>query len=269
MMNYAQHLTDLIEDLKVDFAIEKSFKISQHRINGDRFVIGIEKKSVTDAQISSIVDRLNMPEQHRAHFFHHAPDCNVMLFGYEKNENAPIFKAYLEFWDRVKLHVRRSPNKKEPQLMHLGYKWNYENNSQAAITRYTCHPLITTSEILDKMKQSYFYGDNARPLESIIEIVRFASTRIFSRYPFVFLDVEEENNPRRSFDVNLYKAHLPLEAVSANLHKITQSYFISDSQFHQVYDPIRPHLLGHIAGGVDREGREYASFYYETKHWLF
>ena len=36
--------------------------------------------------------------------------------------------------------------------MHLGYKWNYENNSQAAITRYTCHPLITTSEILDKIK---------------------------------------------------------------------------------------------------------------------
>jgi hypothetical protein len=78
----------------------------------------------------------------------------------------------------------------------------------------------------------------------------------------LFLEVREDDNPRHSFDLNLYKAGLRVRDLDAWISRIGAHYDLPADPFRQVYDAARPLALGHIAGGLDREGRDFLTVYY-------
>ncbi len=43
---------------------------------------------------------------------------------------------------------------------------------------------------------------------------------------------------------------------------ICRHYSIPEEQFHKLYEPAKSHILEHLAGGIDRQGRDFFTIYY-------
>ena len=74
--------------------------------------------------------------------------------------------------------------------------------------------------------------------------------------------MQEPGNGRRSFDLNLYNARLLVKDVQPQLYRMRERYGIRPGQFQALYDQIKGKVLGHLAGGVHRDGRDFFNLYY-------
>ena len=77
-----------------------------------------------------------------------------------------------------------------------------------------------------------------------------------------YLEVHEPGNGRRSFDLNLYNAKLVVKDVQPQLQAMRERYGVRPGQFQALYDQIKGKVLGHLAGGVHRDGRDFFNVYY-------
>lgn len=78
------------------------------------------------------------------------------------------------------------------------------------------------------------------------------------------MEVLETDNPRHSFDLNLYQLPLSLAQISSSLHQAAQAYGIEHGEFTHHLQAIQQSALGHISGGIDRYGQDFLSIYYPT-----
>jgi len=77
-----------------------------------------------------------------------------------------------------------------------------------------------------------------------------------------YLEVEEEGNPRKSFDINAYKAHLHLEELAPVLTDLARRYSIPQQKFQDLMGDISGKIFGHLSGGIDRSGRDFFTIHY-------
>jgi hypothetical protein len=82
---------------------------------------------------------------------------------------------------------------------------------------------------------------------------------------FLYVETDEEGDPRRSFDINLYKSELRMRDIDSSLRGLGQHYGLADAEFLPLIARIGPHLLGHVSGGLDRAGNDATTLYYETQ----
>ncbi len=81
----------------------------------------------------------------------------------------------------------------------------------------------------------------------------------------LYFEATEEGNPRKSFDVNVYRANLKVAEVYPLLVRIARHYAVDSQAVEEVYEGIRDQVLGHLSGGVDREGRDFLTIYFSEK----
>ena len=81
---------------------------------------------------------------------------------------------------------------------------------------------------------------------------------------FIYLEMSEENNDRVSFDINLYKANLQIKEIYPFLWQICQHYSISVETFNLFSEKINTKIFGHLSGGIDKEGKDFLTIYYEV-----
>jgi hypothetical protein len=96
-------------------------------------------------------------------------------------------------------------------------------------------------------------------------ITKRASEKI-SHSDIQFLKVTEEDNPRSSFDINIYKSGLLLGNLWPYLLRALRHYAVPSGRLETLYQRIRTERFGHLAGGVDREDRDFMTFYFCVKH---
>jgi hypothetical protein len=257
-------LFHLIKTLNIDYGFERSFKISEKALLGNRFLFTLSKHSVRQdphETILNICRRMGMPKKLLEVFNENLPSANYVHFGFEEDEKSYVYKAYLEFWTDWENEIKNKPNRFDPFLVHLGFKWDVSEPTRCVLTRYTCYPSISVENILERLSK-VFYGDRYRtPLEIAKGLVGLASTRI-SHDKVFYVEVEEENNPRRSFDMNMYRARLRLEELSPLLLDLCQHYSIPAEEFHILIDQFKTKIFGHLSGGIDREGKDFLTIYY-------
>jgi hypothetical protein len=260
----ANLLFQFLEKEKIRPAFERSCEFLARKMLGNRFLLGFEKNMIgqnPDEKILDICERMEMPENFLESFRGSLPEANIVGFGFGEDEGTCTVKAYLEFGIRFYRAIKNNPRNPDPYLSHLGFKWDAEDNRRKALTRYTCFPGYTTEGILKRLSED-FYGDKAHSAFEIVKaILDLASNRV-NRERFLYLDVKEENNPRSSFDINVYRANLRLEAVYPFLLGMCQHYSISEEQFRDLFEPRKTHVLGHLAGGVDGQGRDFLTIYF-------
>jgi hypothetical protein len=126
-----------------------------------------------------------------------------------------------------------------------------------------CHPLLSVKEILKRVTKIYEGREDAISFEVAREIIQLAGNRCLDR-SFLYLEVEEEHNPRLSFDLNLYKASLRLVEIHASLLRICRHYSISSEQFNRLYQVVGQKLFGHLSGGLNPDGKDFLTVYYEV-----
>lgn len=81
----------------------------------------------------------------------------------------------------------------------------------------------------------------------------------------MYLEVSEDNNPRASFDLNLHEAGIRIGEVGALLVQARDRYAIPAGEFDSLYGRVSAHRLGHLAGGISREGSDFLTLYYPVE----
>ena len=253
----------IIEQMGIACGYERSFKMLENKLLANRFLLGIETADLKPEQLLDICRQLDMPTTYMEAFKAHLPDANLVFLGFEDNEADCVYKMYLEYWEKVKKDIQIKSNRNKPVLLHLGFKWNTDNNTEGIISRYTCYPLLSINEILKRLTKLYENHEDSTSLGVAEDIIRFAASR-GAATSFIYVEVGEENNPRHSFDINLYKANLRLSDIYPSLSKTREHYSIPAEQFARLYKLVGNKLFGHLSGGVNREGNDFLTVYYEV-----
>jgi len=263
----AGFLFELVNELGVHIGVEHSFKILRETLISERFLMGFRRSGLsreTHGRIINICREIDMPEGFLKTFQEKLHEANIVLFGFEKNKTNRLYKSYLEFGGRFEKMSRVNPQQLEPFLIHQGFKWDASDNRICAKTAYTCFPLFPVENMLEKIPGFFYDRKGKKPSEIAEGIVKLASKKI-GYEEFLYFEVSEEGNPRKSFDINMYRANLRLSELYPFLLDIVRHYSISDEQFHALYEPVKSQIFGHLSGGIDRQGRDFLTLYFGVK----
>jgi tryptophan halogenase len=175
-----------------------------------------------------------------------------------------MHKAYLEFWHQLSQRVQREPRNTSPAELFLGFKWDASDPARRALARYTCHPLLTVRGIDRRLEILYQGRDTTPSLQAVREILALAARRVTGD-SFVYVEAAEEGNPRRSFDLNFYKARLRLEELGPTLYALCGRYGAGREALEQLIAQAGTRAFGHLSGGLGRDGKDFLTVYYELE----
>ena len=204
--------------------------------------------------------QIDMPGDYRDLFRADLPEANIVLFGYEKNERNRVYKAYTEFIDRLRQAVQQEPMP-ESVVIHNGYKWDVADNTRKVKAQYRAFHVLRAGDISARILSGYYRNADGRPYCIVDDLLDLAGSRTRPG-ELLYFEVNEENNPRRSFDINLYRARLLMAEVYPLLLDAVRHYAINGERFHELYEAIKTYTLGHVSGGTDREGRDFLTIYF-------
>lgn len=259
--NHALRLVGRLDALAIPYGREDSFKLGPGRLLPGRVLIGVDAACLATGELLAIAVELGMPADSLEVLLPHASAANAVFFGFENLGDSCMCKVYLEFWDQVRREVRRT-GARAPLLLHLGVKWNSAQPGRHEIARYDCHPLLDTRTILRRMALCY-----PNPLCKVHEAARDVVLAGAKRSPgasMLYLEVGEQGNPRRSFDINLYKSGLSVADAAPQLYRVAQHLQVAAELMEAQLQRLGPCPLGHLSSGMDRHGQPFLSVYAET-----
>jgi tryptophan halogenase len=200
-----------------------------------------------------------MPPQAHATAKQNFAMANCVHFGFEGDARSIIYKLYLE---RAvpELEARQARAAFEPVLQHLAFKWDVVKNVHV-VTRYLWHPFLSEQQIEARLEEVYRQLAPSRSLEIAKAVMVLAAQRAPTER-LQYLEVQEDENARWSFDLNLYGARLQVKAIQTQLQAMREHFRIRPGQFQALYDQIKNRPLGHVAGGVHRNGNDFFNVYY-------
>lgn len=263
----AAHLLRLVEGLGVRPVVERSFKMFEHTLLANRFLWGLKRDSLSDRVADRLLDvcrRLEMPDHYLTAFRQNIHNANNLFFGFEENERTCRYKAYLEFGDRLVRARAENPHASDPLLMYLGFKWDIADNRRSSVARYTCYPALSIADMVERMSKVFDGRASRTTLEIARGILEQGAGRIADDR-VLYMETTEDDNPRYSFDINLYNARLPLDAFYPLLLRLCERYSIPSDQFHAAYSSVQAATFGHVTGGLDRDGRDFLSIYFGAR----
>lgn len=257
-------LLEHVNALGVDYGYERSFKFAPGQLLDDRVILGIRTRSVAPEALCDVCRGIGMPQDQLDQFADRLPEANTAGFGFEGGPRGGTYKVYLEFWDQLRQRVQRDPSNAGPGLLFLGFKWEAADPARAATARYTCHPLLSVQGILRRLDVLYDGRADSASLRATREIVARAARRI-GNDSFVYVEAAEEGNPRQSFDLNLYKAGLRVGELQAVFSALCSAYAVDGGRLADVQASAANHPLGHLSGGLGRDGSDFLTAYYEIE----
>lgn len=265
----ARLLLDLVKKLETVYGLERSFKVLDKRLLGNRFLVTMTKDAIrnqTHQKLLDICSQINMPMDFQEVYRENLSFAEYVHFGYEENEKSSIYKAYLEFPPNWEAEFLNKPADADSFALYLGFKWDTSINTKRALTRYTCYPRIPLETILERLSKLYEGSHQRDSLEITKGILETALDRI-GYGKILYLEVSEDDNPRRSFDINMYLAKLRLEELHPLLLRMCRRFSIPEERFRALFVPVRSKRFGHLSGGIDREGKEFLTIYYGVEEY--
>lgn len=258
-------LCERVSALGVDTATEHSFKMHPETLLANRFLLGIAKHSLGEnahEKITAICTDMGMPSDLLASFRDRLSDANYVHFGFENNGGSSILKAYLEFYDEIESNLKDGGTPKQGTwVLYRGYKWDPEDRARCFETVYDWHPWLSVGDMAERIARILGTSRDSKTLEITRAILRLASRRVADQ-EMLYLEVTEKGNPRKSFDVNLYRAGMQLSELYPYLYELCRCYSIRLDPFHELYHSAKKQIFGHLSGGTDRNNREFLTIYH-------
>jgi tryptophan halogenase len=199
-----------------------------------------------------------MPDHLRTAAAENFAMARCVHFGFEGNPDSIVCKLYLER-EVTAQEADRARAANKPVLLHLAFKWDLLRDS-AVTTRYLWYPFLSAREVEDRLAHVYRDGPPAS-----LAIARSMLRQAIERAPaerLQYLEVEEAETARRSFDLNLYNSRLQVKDIYSLMQQMRENFSIRPGQFQALYDQIKGMALGHLAGGVHRNGKDFFNLYY-------
>jgi hypothetical protein len=258
-------LLRLVRGLGAGFGFEKSFKMSAAGLLDDRIILGLRTRLADPGALLGVCRGIGMPQDFAERFAQALPQANTVGFGYEGDgRGGGLYKAYLEFWDRLWQRVQSEPRNTDPAPLFLGFKWDASDAARRALAHYTCYPLLSVSGIERRLERLYEGRRDSPSLQATRRVLADAARRLGAG-SFVYVEAAEEGNPRQSFDLNFYKARLRLGELQGALQALCAGYAISAEALEKTLAAAGDRQLGHLSGGIGRDGRDFLTVYYELE----
>ena len=251
-----------VGELGVPFQHERSFRMVEGALLANRFLLSIDRRSIgadAAARVLQICDELKLPpalrEAARARF----DMASTVHFGFEGDAGRVVVKLYLERTVPPE-EARQARERREPALLHLAFKWEPDSGAHV-VTEYLWHPALNAAEIAQRLAEHVYRGSGESSLTIAKAVLELAAARAPAS-ELQYLEVQEPGNGRRSFDLNLYNAKLLVKDAQSQLYRMRDRYGVRPGQFQALYDQIKGKVLGHLAGGVHRDGQDFFNVYY-------
>lgn len=251
----------LVAALGAPRAHERSFRLAPGVLQANRFLLSLNPGEIPGdgrARVLEVCDRLGMPAELRRQAQERFGDAGCVHFGFEEGGSGMLSKLYLERAPGAE-EKRRARESGEPLLLHLAFKWTPEGTG--VVSRYHLFPGLSAAAVEERLARIYG-GDGIAPsLDIARAVLRLAAPRA-PEGVLQYLEVSEEGTARRSFDLNLYDADLQVKDVQSPLFAMRDRFGVRPGHFQALYDQVRDSRLGHLAGGVHRDGAEFFNVYY-------
>jgi hypothetical protein len=245
-----------VRALSASFGLERSFKLAPGGVRDDRVIFGLRRDQLDRDALLASCRTLGMPDAYLSQLDAALPEANTVGFGFEGG----VYKVYLEFWNALRQRLAREPRNVTPATLFLGFKWPVSGGN-GAIASYTCYPLLSVGAVAARLRALYDAPEASPSVLAALAILELAARRIGKDDSFVYVEAAEEGNPRKSFDLNLYKARLAVNELAAPLSALARSYGAAAPA--ELFSLARQ--LGHISGGRGRNGQDFLTVYYEIE----
>jgi tryptophan halogenase len=255
-------LLRLVGELGVPFQHERSFRVAEGALHANRFLLTVDRRGIggdVRSRVLEICRRLAMPEPAQAQALERFGAASCVHFGFEGDAGRVVVKLYLERAVPPE-EARRAKARGEPALLHVAFKWQ-PDSGEHVVTEYLWHPALSAGEIGARLAGHVYPGANDGSLAIARAVLELAASRVPAEN-LQYLEVQEPGNGRRSFDLNLYNAKLVVKDMQPQLQAMRERYGVRPGQFQALYDQIKGKVLGHLAGGMHRDGRDFFNVYY-------
>ena len=254
----------LLEQLGLSCGYEKSFKLTQQHLLPNRYLLGIDRPALDQDKLTTILDRLEMPQYFVDEFTDRISAANLLLIGFEEGIEDCIYKIYLEYWDAIRSKLEHSKPPYSPETLFLGYKWSALESGRAVLTDYLYYPKLNLDEIIERLEATIPASGDAATFDIARQIVMLCADRVDCE-ALVYLEAGEADNPRKSFDINLYPAAVRMEKIYPLLQRLCRCFGVEIESLDKVYKNVHFRELGHISGGTDRNGNPFFTVYYDNQ----
>ena len=251
----------LVEQMDLRCGYEKSFKLIERQLLRNRYLLGIEKSILDGEKLALICEQMQLPKKFVRPFLNASAEANLVLLGFEEGVGDCTYRIYLEYWDRMRRRISAAQPPYQPMTLFQGYKWSADGGDIAVLTDYVCHPRLTVDEIVSRIRA---IGGDSEAFAIAIEIVSRAACLAGDR-AFIYLEASEDDNPRNSFDLNLYPAAMTMESIYPWMRRLFDHYRIPVAELESLFRECASRPLGHLSAGIDRQGRDFFTVYYENQ----
>lgn len=246
---------------------ERSLRITATGIGGERFLLSLPKQAIAGdaaARVAAAWRQLGMPAECLAAALETLPVARHLHFGYEGGPGPARFKVYLELappdipGDRARA----------PGLLHVAFKWDPSDVAPPAVTRYFLHPQSDRAGILALLAGFHDGGDGS-PAHPAIRAIEGLIDRVLARMPAADVQILEvvEEGGRRSYDLNVSDARLTVGDVRNELEALGRAAGAGASEVADAIAARSAERLGHVAGGVHRDGAAFVTIYHGAGPW--
>jgi tryptophan halogenase len=260
----AAQLLRMVGAWGVPHQYERSLRLTEGGLQANRFLLTVNASDIPGgvsgaaAQALAVCDHFEMPAGLREAAVENFPMARCVHFGFEGSQESIVCKLYLER-EVSGQEADRARAANQPVLLHLAFKWDLLRDA-AVTTRYLWYPFLSAGEIEDRL--AHVYRDGLAGSQAIARaLLRLAIERAPAER-LQYLEVEEAENARRSFDLNVYNSKLQVKDIHNLLQQMREAFAIRPGQFQALYDQIKGMALGHLAGGVHRNGKDFFNLYY-------
>lgn len=249
----------LVDGLGAPYRHERSFRLAPGSLQSNRVLLSLGRSALGDAaapRLAALAAQLGLPAALGETVAGHWSQSRAVHFGFEADGTRSRYKLYFERAAADEEARRAAAG--APVLLHLAWKWDPVNPADCVTTRYDWLPRLDAATLRARVQR--LYGDGA-PLEAALALLELAAARIAPE-KLQYLEVSEEGSPRLSFDLNLYDAGLAVRDAQGPLARLREHFAVRPGQYQALYDQVRALPLGHLAGGVHRDGAPFATVYY-------
>jgi hypothetical protein len=244
---------------------ERSIKLRDQGVLANRFLLTVARADIgADAteRMLAACRQVEMPEPFLDAVAAHVTPANMIHFGYEEElDGRAYYKVYLERGEQFARAMASRPPVTDPFVLFHAFKWNHADRNEQVMTRYVCHPRLGRTALLERIAAFYAGRAERTPWHLLCGLVSAASRRV-PETELLLLDVTEDGNNRKSFDLNFYRAGLRVDSVAPFIERLGTHFQLREDLVSGVFAGILDLRLGHVAGGVDRRGRDFLTIYY-------
>lgn len=258
-------LADLVAGLGQPFGYERSVKASAGGLQTERFLISLHRTSLgLDAAetLDRLAAKLGLPELARAEAAGLIGSADLLHLGYEDGPSGALYKLYVE-WSALSDAAWQAPDEPgaAPTLVHRAYKWRVDGTAPPVVTLYHWPRVRTPGEIEARLSiVAEGWGGSGRPvLDAARKILGLAQER--GRGAVHYLEAREEPSPRLSYDLNLYACGLTVGEAEMLIGQGFVDLGVEPDAAATVLAERSEEALGHLAGGIGRDGKPFLTVY--------